>query len=113
MPTANMLTPVNYMYDEGEVVGCTEPEGCTDASPQAADPNAGWGAKHRYSERVLKGGPSVGYRPRGSQDGDLPPYTPQGASVRKYELDEVTDLAESLPVAAAAEQRQPRHGVGV
>ena len=92
-PTPNMPTPVNY---DGEVVGCTHQEGCTDPALLAPDPNAGWDAVfNRYDARVIKGGPSVGYRPRGSQDGDVPPYLPDGSSKEKYGLDEGVDANES------------------
>jgi hypothetical protein len=92
MPTANMPTPVNY---NGEVVGCTHAEGCTDDTLLPIDPDAGWGAENRYNTRVIKGGPSVAYRPRGSQDGDVPPYFLEGSSEEKYTLDEPVDANES------------------
>merc|ERR1711871_94423 len=91
-PTPNMPSPVNY---DGEVFGCTHQEGCTNPALLPIDPNAGWGAENRYNARVIKGGPSVGYRPRGSQDGDVPPFLPRGSSDQKYGLDEAIDSNES------------------
>jgi hypothetical protein len=68
-PTPNMPTVLNY---EGEVVGCTEQGGCTSAEPADKGFAVSGSNQNRYSQKVLVGGPSQGYRPRGSQDGDIP-----------------------------------------
>jgi hypothetical protein len=100
--TANMPSPVNYVAQESlgpaartagapvtrrqlgqnplPTVGCTEQEGCVteEFAPQGVSRNDD--TANRFQERVAVGGPSQGYRPRGSQDGDLPPLSSSGAS---------------------------------
>ena len=70
--TPNMPTPVNY---EGDVVGCSEQHGCVRTEQADRGSSVSGDVSNRYTKRVLVGGPSEGYRPRGSQDGDDPPYS--------------------------------------
>lgn len=68
-PTPNMPTVLNYA---GDVVGCEAQGGCTSAEPADTGFAVSGSNQNRYSRKVLVGGPSQGYRPRGSQDGDIP-----------------------------------------
>lgn len=97
-PRPNMPTPVNYAtpgpsersagkpvrrrqltQPQIPVVGCESREGCASSAPAPPGSSRDQGngtssdTEHRYLRRVTIGGPSEGYRPRGSQDGDLPP----------------------------------------
>ena len=95
--TPNMPTPVNYArqdswepgtrtagisvqrrqlgQDPVPVVGCSEQQGCESEANATQGTSRAGDHENRYQQRVVVGGPSQRYRPRGSQDGDEPPST--------------------------------------
>lgn len=106
-PTPNIPTVLNYA---GDIVGCEEQGGCTSAEPADTGFAVSGSNQNRYSQKVLVGGPSQGYRPRGSQDGDIPgtPETKNASPLRQHNPNRGT-VQEYDDRADTSTTSQPMH----